>query len=94
MRPETVTPNRMIAVGRAFRGQTQSDLAEALTERTGDQWTQTMITKLETGRKQLTVEVLSHVSEIQDLPYEFYLEGPKGNSAMGGQLSSLLVDAA
>jgi len=87
-------PRTAIAMGRRYRKQTQQQLADALSDSTGDHWSRVMIGHLESGKKALTVETLMEIAEIQGLPYSFYLEGIAGNSPMGGQLSSLLADAA
>lgn len=69
-------PRRAIAAGRALRNQTQDELARALTRATETDWSRRMVAALETGQKQLNVEVLMAVARIQDLPYSFYLESP------------------
>lgn len=69
-------PRIAIAMGRRYRGQTQTDLAKALSRATGKRWSRGMVSHLESGYKRLDVETLVAIAEIQDLPYKFYLEGP------------------
>lgn len=57
---------------------TRSELADALTAKTGQQWSVKMVEKLETARKVATPEVLRAVKEIQGLPLDFYFYGPAG----------------
>lgn len=87
-------PRIAVAMGRKYRGQSQLDLANALTLETGDDWSRGMVSHLESGRKELSVATLMAISKIQDLPYEFYLEGPERNSPMGVYLSSPVDVAA
>lgn len=82
-------PRLSVKAGRALRRQTQSELADALTEATGEKWTRVMVGKLETGGKVLDVETLQAIAEIQRLPYSFYLEAP-GSRATGVYRSSRL----
>lgn len=73
-------PRVAIAMGRKYRRQTQQDLADALTKETGESWSRVMVGKLETGDKALTVDTLEAIKLIQDLPWDFYLEGPDSKS--------------
>ncbi|MBA3361857.1 MAG: hypothetical protein H0T94_10410 [Acidimicrobiia bacterium] len=79
---ERADPRTAIAMGRRYRRQTQQQLADALTESTGERWSRVMIGKLESGGKVLEVETLMAIATIQNLPYSFYLESP-GNYAKG-----------
>lgn len=83
-----------IAMGRRYRRQTQKELAEKLTEVTGEPWSRVMVGKLESGGKVLEVETLLAIAEIQDLPHSFYLEGPESTRAKGVLLSSNFAIAA
>ncbi len=79
MRPftdETHDPRLSIAMGRKYRGQTQQDLADALTKVTGSRWSRVMVGYLESGDKRLTVDTLLVIAKIHQLPYSFYMEGP------------------
>lgn len=73
-------PRVSVKMGRALRGQTQAQLAQALSEATGEPWSRVMVGKLETGDKVLDVGTLMAIAEIQDLPFDFYLEGPRSRS--------------
>lgn len=78
-------------MARRLRRQNQTELAEALTRETGEEWTRVMVGNLEAGRKVLDVETLMAISRVQDLPWSFYLEEfPGSNSAKGVLLSSPL----
>ena len=95
MRPftdEKHDPRRSIAMGRKYRRQTQQELADAITEVTGDRWSRVMVGYLETGKKELSVDTLLVIADIHQLPYSFYMEGP--DSTMPRYLSSLQTAAA
>ena len=97
MRPftdEKHDPRLSIAMGRKYRGQTQQQLADALSDATGDHWSRVMVGYLETRKKELSVDTLMVIAEIHRLPYSFYLEGPDTTGAMGVYLSSLESAAA
>ena len=56
-----------------------------------------MVTKLESGDKELTVEILMAIARIHDLPYSFYLDAMPGsaNHAKGVYtISALSMSAA
>ncbi|MDP8928692.1 MAG: helix-turn-helix domain-containing protein, partial [Actinomycetota bacterium] len=74
------TAYRAVAAARALRGQTQAELAGVLTEKTGERWTRGMVANLEGGRRSLDWELLRTLSEIQQLPLEFYVYGPASGS--------------
>lgn len=86
-----------IAIARRLRGrQTQKQLADALTQETGEQWSRVMVTKLESGDKELTVDTLMAIARIHDLPCSFYLEPMPGaaREAKGLLLGSSVLVAA
>lgn len=69
-----------IAIARRLRGrQTQKQLADALTVEMGEPWSRVMVTKLESGDKELTVEILMAIARIHDLPCSFYLDPMPGS---------------
>lgn len=87
-------PRRAIAAGRALLGQTQEELAKALTRATDVAWSRRMVAALEIGEKALRVDVLMAIAQIQGLPYSFYLEGVRGSQAKGVLLASGLAPRA
>jgi transcriptional regulator with XRE-family HTH domain len=78
-----------VKAARAINSQTQADLAELLTEETGEPWTRDMVQSLESGRKKFDVDILEALVVVQNLDYSFYLNGPTElNVAKGGYLQS------
>lgn len=78
-----------------MRRQSQSGLARALSEETGEEWTRVMVGNLEAGRKILDVDTLMAIAKIHDLPCSFYLEPfPGSTRAVGVLLTSAMSMAA
>ena len=63
------TYHRAIKAGRAYRGQSVADLAEA----TG--FSENQIRHIETDKAKHTIDLILRISEAQDIPLTFYLYG-------------------
>ena len=61
---------------RELRGMSREQLAERLTEVTGDDWSSSMITNLETERKTISVSTLKALCEVLDSDPSFFMYGP------------------
>ena len=64
---------------RELQGIDRDTFAAMLTEKTGEEWTRSMVVNLENGRKLVTLGVLSAVSEILDRDPSFFLYGGAGS---------------
>lgn len=80
-------PRKAVSAARTLLGQTQEELASALSDTSGEHWTRGMVAKLEGGRKKFDVDILVAVAKAQGMPIEFYLYGPS-NQATPGLLGS------
>jgi transcriptional regulator with XRE-family HTH domain len=54
----------------------QEDLADRLTQITGDKWTRNMVASLENGRRSFDVDLLGPIAEATGVTVEFLAIGP------------------
>lgn len=75
-------------------GWEREDLADRLTEVTGDHWTYRMVHNLIGGNKVLTGDIVWALSRATGLPYAFFLDDPRDmlNEAKGAYLPPIRDD--
>lgn len=84
-RVQQKNPDRVAAYAikfvREIQGLSREDFADKLTQQTGDEWSETMVVNLETGRKTITAGILYAVSEILNRDMDWFVTaGTNGNT--------------
>lgn len=90
-----LTPEKLVAIARHIRGQSQAELAARLSELTGDTWQPHHVGAIENGRRRLRVSELATFCAAQGVEPTWYMgQGIAGLVAeTGGEVASVGVHA-